>query len=81
MKTIAQQLNVTEFPFIIRDKNGRVIYSEGFDGSWCKKEYDSNGNEIYFKNSDGEIEDNRAKECEYTIVEIKGKKFKLTELT
>ena len=60
MKTIAQQLNVTEFPFTIKDKNGNVIYCE---------------------NSDGYIEDNRPKSCEGKVVEIDGKKYKLTELT
>ena len=53
MKTIAQQLNVTEFPFIIRDKNGNQIYFEDSKGYWYKKEYDSNGNEIYHENSNG----------------------------
>ena len=28
MKTIAQQLNVKEFPFEIKDKNGNEIYFE-----------------------------------------------------
>ena len=28
MKTIAQQLNVTDFPFEIKDKNGNQIYFE-----------------------------------------------------
>jgi len=27
-KTIAQQLKITEFPFIIKDKNGNQIYYE-----------------------------------------------------
>jgi hypothetical protein len=102
MKTIAQQLNIKEFPFSIKDKNGKVIYyenSNGFwskceydsngkeiyfeysDGYWIKKEYDSNGNVIYYENSDGEIKDNRPKGCEGKIVEIDGKKYKLTELT
>ena len=58
MKTIAQQLNVTEFPFIIKDKNGNVIYSEDSYQYWVKTEYDSNGL-IYFENSDGKIIDNR----------------------
>ena len=53
MKTIAQQLNVTEFPFKIKDKNGKVIYSEDSKGYWYKNEYDSNGNEIYYENSTG----------------------------
>ncbi len=123
MKTIAQQLNVTEFPFEIKDKSGKVLYFERSDGYWWKYEYDSNGNEIYFErsdgwwckyeydsngnliyyensngywckweydsngkilyfeNSDGEIEDNRPKGCEGKVVEIDGKKYKLTELT
>ncbi len=53
MKTIAQQLNIKEFPFEIKDKNGNEIYSEDSNGSWCKREYDSNGNEIYYEFSDG----------------------------
>ena len=102
MKTIAQQLNVKEFPFVIEDKNGNRIYCEDSDGYWYKSEYDSNGNCIYceysngywskseydsngnctyWENSDGEIEDNRPKGCEGKVVEIDGKKYKLTELT
>ena len=53
MKTIAQQLNVTEFPFSIKDKNGNEIYREDSNGFWIKREYDSNGNVIYRETSDG----------------------------
>jgi len=53
MKTIAQQLNVTEFPFEIRDKKGNKIYYEDSDGFWQKREYDKNGNEIYYEDSYG----------------------------
>ena len=53
MKTIAQQLNVTDFPFEIKDKNGNQIYSENSDGYWEKREYDSNGNVIYYETSNG----------------------------
>ena len=104
MKTIAQQLNVKEFPFEIKDKNGNVIYSENFNGTWSRCEYipnslgeetysedsngfwykrkfDSNGEEIYYENSNGYVEDNRPKGCEGKVVEIDGKKYKLTELT
>ena len=102
MKTIAQQLNVKDFPFTIGDKNGNQIYfenSNGFwrkrerdsngteiyyefsDGFWYKREYDSNGNEIYFEDSHGEIIDNRPKGCEGKVVEIDGKKYRLTEFT
>ena len=122
METIAQQLNVTEFPFTIKDKNGNEIYSETPDGDWskyeydsngnqiysensneywskreydsngnqiyfensneywCKWEYDSNGNVIYSENSNEYIVDNRPKGCEGKVVEIDGKKYKLTEI-
>ena len=52
MKTIAQELKVTEFPFIIKDKNNNQIYCEYSDGYWSKREFDSNCNIIYFENSD-----------------------------
>jgi len=119
MKTIAQELNVTDFPFKIKDKNGNEIYHEDSTRSWYKYEYDSNGNKIYYEDSDkdwwkreydsngnriyqensngswnkseydsngkliysgGVIEDNRPKGCEGKVVEIDGKKYKLTEL-
>jgi len=51
--TIAQQLNITTFPFYIKDEKGELIYCEWSDGSWWKCEYNQNGNEIYFENSDG----------------------------
>ena len=53
MKTIAQQLNVKEFPFTIEDKNGKEIYWEDSNRLWCKWEYDSNGNTVYFENCKG----------------------------
>jgi hypothetical protein len=53
MQTIAQQLKIKEFPFIIKDSNGNEIYYEISDGYWSKREYDSNGNRIYYENSDG----------------------------
>jgi len=98
MKTIAQQLNITDFPFIVKDKNGNEIYLEQSNGYWVKYEYDSNGNEtycetldrywykreydsngkeIYYEDSDGDITDNRPN-YEGKIVEIEGKKYKLT---
>jgi len=51
--TIAQQLKIKDFPFIIKDKDGNEIYFENSTGSWWKSECDANGNEIYFENSDG----------------------------
>jgi hypothetical protein len=53
MKTIAQQLNIKDFPFEIKDKNGNLIYWENSYGYWYKREFDSDGNKIYYENSDG----------------------------
>ena len=53
MKTICQQLNIKEFPFVIKDSNNNEIYYEDSDGYWYKQEYDSNNNVIYFENSNG----------------------------
>ena len=53
MKTIAQQLNIQEFPFEIKNKNGNIIYYENSNGYWRKREFNTNGNRIYFENSRG----------------------------
>ena len=53
MQTIAQQLGIKDFPFIIRDKDGNKIYWEDSIGYWVKYKYNSNGKEIYWKNSSG----------------------------
>jgi alpha-amylase/alpha-mannosidase (GH57 family) len=53
MKTIAQQLNVTDFPFEIKDKNNNQIYIEYSNGYWCKREFDSKNNIIYCETSNG----------------------------
>lgn len=123
-KTIAQQLNIKEFPFRIKDKNGNRIYLEWDDSTWCRWEYDENGNKTYIEDNngkwwkwryddnhkvtyyendtgywckteynedgnliyeecsdDGVILDKRPKPtCEGKVVEIDGKKYKLTEL-
>jgi len=81
MKTIARQLNIKEFPFEIKDKRGNQIYFELSDGYWHKREYNSNGYQIYGEDSDGMIIDKRPKEtCNGKIVQIDGKKYKLTQL-
>ena len=72
-KTIAQQLNVKEFPFKIKDKNGNQIYYENSNGIWVKHEYDQNGKVIYSENSIGRIIDNRPKAVELTLDEIAAK--------
>jgi hypothetical protein len=42
-KTIAQQLGVTEFPFIIKDKRGNVIYVETEQNGWERWEWNESG--------------------------------------
>lgn len=49
-ETIAQQLNIKEFPFEIKDENGKVIYYENENGFCWSIEYDSHGNKIYSEN-------------------------------
>ena len=78
MKTIAQQLNIKEFPFEIKDKNGNLIYCENSNGNWVKREFDSDGRVVYFEDSNGIIRDNRPKPCENKVVEVDGIKYKLT---
>ena len=53
MKTIAQQLNVKDFPFSIKDANGNEIYCEYSNGFWYKSEYDADSRENYCTNSNG----------------------------
>jgi hypothetical protein len=81
MKTIAQQLNVKDFPFEIKDKNNNLIYYENSNDFWWKCEYDKNNNEIYYEDSNGYIIDKRPKSTpEYTMEELiakLGHKFKI----
>jgi len=51
--TIAKQLKITTFPFIINDKDGKEIYWETSDGLWIRREWDANGNQIYYEDSTG----------------------------
>jgi hypothetical protein len=66
--TIAQQLKIKKFPFIINDHNGNEIYYEVSEGFWWKSEYDSNGNRIYYEDSKGVLYDKRT--VELTMDEI-----------
>ncbi len=52
-KTIAQQLEIKDFPFYIKDKDDRLLYYEESSNYWEKYEYDSDGNKIYFGSSNG----------------------------
>ena len=66
-KTIAQQLNITKFPFEIKDEKGNEIYYENSTGYWSKRQYDDKGNEIYFETLNGYWQ-----KCQY---DEKGKKI------
>ena len=52
-KTLAQQAGVKEFPFVIKDDKGNLVYLENEDGYWVKSEYNEFGNLTYVENSDG----------------------------
>ena len=83
MKTIGQQIKwdfKTNGNLEIKDKNGKEIYWEDSDRYWTKREYDSQGNQIYFEDSGGLIIDYRPKPCENKVVEIEGVKYKLTKV-
>ena len=43
----------------VYNQYGDKIYHEYSNGSWFKQEYDANGNEIYYEDNNGYIEDNR----------------------
>ena len=63
------------------DARGDETYYEDSEGDWYKREYDSNGNETYFEDSNGYKDGTpRSQSCAGKIVEVDGKKYKLTEL-
>jgi len=47
--TIAQQLNVKQFPASIKNEAGQEIYNEDAIGNWVKREYDELGNTTYYE--------------------------------
>lgn len=65
--TIAQQINwdfETNKYLIIKDKNHNIIYIENSLGGWVRREWDSQGSQVYSEDSGGKIIDNRPKPCE-----------------
>ena len=62
------------------DSNGNKTYFENSNGGWAKREYSSSGYCTYYENTYGVITDYRPKGCEGKVVEIDGKKYKLTEI-
>jgi hypothetical protein len=55
------------------DKNEHCIYSEDFIGYWLKREFDSDGNIVYYEDSFGSIIDKRTPE----VIEHNGRKYQL----
>ena len=64
------------------DSNGKETYYENSNGFWLKREYDSGGKETYSEDSDGVKRGTprSSKSCEGKVIEVDGKKYKLTEL-
>ena len=63
------------------DAKNNETYFEDSDGYWSKREYDAEGNKTYYENSDGYKEGTpRSQSCAGKVVEVDGKKYKLTEL-
>ena len=66
-----------KFPIQIRGSDGNKITAETdckhSNGYWCKQEYDSNGNETYYENSDGYWRGiSQSQSCDGEVVEIEG---------
>ena len=57
----------------IRDKYDRIIYWEDSGGYWEKREFDSQGNRIFYEDSCGEFIDKRTPE----VIEHNGRKYQL----
>ena len=51
--TKAQELGITEFPYVEFDDNGKLVYFEDSNGYWEKREYDQNDIQIYYEDSSG----------------------------
>ena len=68
--------NKTEY-----NANGNKTYYENHHGYWCRWEYDNNGKETYYENIYGRTEGTpRSLSCDGKVIEVDGKKYKLTEL-
>ena len=62
------------------DEKGNSTYYETSDDFWLRCEYDEKGNETYFENSKGIKKGTKRGSCAGKVVEVDGKKYKLTEL-
>jgi len=71
---------VFTFPIVVKDKDGNETYYEASSGYWARYEYDENGNQTYYETSTGYKKGTKRSSCSGKVVEIDGKKYKLTEL-
>ena len=63
------------------DANGNETYYENSNGFWRKYEHDANGNETYYEDIEGEKRGTpRSQSCAGKVIEVDGKKYRLTEL-
>ena len=62
------------------DEKGNQTYFEASSGYWARYEYDENGNQTYYETSTGYKKGTKRSSCSGKVVEIDGKKYKLTEL-
>ena len=62
------------------DEKGKETYFENSDGFWCRCEYDEKGKLTYYETSDGYKAGTKRSSCSGKVIEIDGKKYKLTEL-
>jgi hypothetical protein len=46
-----RELGIINFPFIIKDEHGRILYRENKNGTWFKTEYNEAGNIVYREDS------------------------------
>ena len=51
--------NEKKYPIQLFNENGKIIFDQWNPNHWIKYEYDQFGNEIYYEDSDGNVEDNR----------------------
>ena len=70
------------FPIKIKDEKGNRTYCEYIDGYWWRREYDENGKRngkrTYYENIYGTKKETKRSSCDGKVVEVDGKKYKLT---
>ena len=61
------------------DEKGNLTYY-GDSNGWYRREYDENGNKTYYEDSNGTKKGTKRGSCDGKVIEVDGKKYKLTEL-